>query len=195
MTTRYKTQAFIFGKNDVNEFDRIFSVFTDEFGRLDIFAKAIRKGVSKLRSGIDTFYFSEIEFIQGKRRKTLTDAVIIEKLKNIGKNPLKFKIGHNIGEILSSFIIGEERDKDIFKLLKETFDRLDKENLTDRQCARLEYYFLWNIISLLGYRPEVEKCSVCNNKLNPESIYFSNKSGGAVCKKCLSDDLKVLIIN
>ena len=82
MTTRYKTRAFVFKKNDVNESDRVFSVFTDDFGRLDIFAKAIRKNVSKLRSGIDIFFFSEIEFIQGKNRKTLTDAVLKDKFNN-----------------------------------------------------------------------------------------------------------------
>ena len=48
MTTRYKTKAFVFKKNERNESDGFFSVFTDGFGRLDIFAKAIRKNASKL---------------------------------------------------------------------------------------------------------------------------------------------------
>ena len=71
MTLKYKTKALVFKKTDRNESDRVFSVFTENFGRLDIFAKAIRKNVSKLRSGIDIFFISDIEFIQGKNRKTL----------------------------------------------------------------------------------------------------------------------------
>lgn len=43
MTVHYKTKGFVFKKNDANESNRIFSIFTADFGRLDIFAKAIRK--------------------------------------------------------------------------------------------------------------------------------------------------------
>ena len=83
MTTQYKTRAFVFKKNDRNESDRMFSVFTDEFGKLDIFAKAIRKINSKLRKDFDIFYFSDIEFVQGKNVKTLIDAARIKKFSEI----------------------------------------------------------------------------------------------------------------
>src|SRR3989344_4937084 len=127
MTTRYKTRAFVFKKNDINESDRFFSVFTDDFGRLDIFAKAIRKNASKLRSGIDIFFISEIEFIQGKSKKTLTDATIIEKFDNVWQDLEKFKIANKIGEILDNFIKGEEKDEEIFSLLNEVMEKLNSQ--------------------------------------------------------------------
>lgn len=188
MTTRYKTQALVFRKNNSNESDRIFSVFSDDFGRLDIFAKAIRKTVSKLRGGIDIFFMSEIEFIQGKNRKTLTDAVALEKFNNVSQDLERFQTANGIGEVLDNFIKGEEKDKDIFNLLNETFIKLNDRNLKTKKCALAYYYFLWNALFLLGYCPEVEKCNICQGKLNPYNIYFSNKSGGIICKKCLSQD-------
>ena len=195
MTTRYKTQAFVFGKSDINESDRVFSVFTDDFGRLNIFAKAIRKTVSKLRSGIDTFFMSEIEFIQGKSRKTLTDAVIIEKFENIYQDLEKFKIASRIGEILDDFIRGEEKDKDIFNLINEAFHRLNGCNLDAKKYSLVYYYFLWNALSLFGYRPEVQRCNICHEKFNPYNIYFSNKLGGIICKRCLAQDSSALKIS
>ncbi|OGZ91767.1 MAG: hypothetical protein A2599_01815 [Candidatus Staskawiczbacteria bacterium RIFOXYD1_FULL_39_28] len=72
MTTKHRTRGFVFKKTDVAEADRIFSVVTEDFGRLEIRGKAIRKINSKLRAGVDLFCFSEIEFIQGKNNKTLT---------------------------------------------------------------------------------------------------------------------------
>jgi len=184
MTTHYKTRAFVFKKNDRNEADRIFSVFTDDFGRLDIFAKAIRKNASKLRSGIDTFFMSDIEFIQGKSRKTLTDASIIKKFGNISKDPKKFKIASKISEILDSFIRGEEKDKEIFDLIEDTFCKLSDSTPKNNKDVLLYYYFLWNALSILGYRPEVEKCNACQQKLDPQNIYFSDKSAGTICKNC-----------
>jgi len=202
MTIRYKTRAFVFKKNNINESDRIFSVFTDDFGRLDIFAKAIRKNASKLRSGIDIFFMSEIEFIQGKNKKTLTDAAIIEKFDNICQDSEKFKIANRIGEILDNFIKGEEKDEDMFNLLNETFSKLNNFqfplNSAELQRAKssgsisnfqlLYYYFVWNALSLLGYHSEVQRCASCNDKLIPYNIHFSSKEGGIICKKCLSKD-------
>ena len=116
MATRYKTKAVVFKKSDRNEADRIFSVFTDDFGRLDIFAKAIRKTASKLRSGMDVFSVSEIEFIQGKNRKTLVDAIKVERFDNLFHDLEKFKVADKIGEILNDFIKGEEKDRAVFDL-------------------------------------------------------------------------------
>jgi DNA repair protein RecO (recombination protein O) len=195
MTTKYKTKAFIFKKNNINDSDRVFSVFTNEFGRLDIFAKAIRKNTSKLRSGIDTFFMSDIEFIQGKRRKTLTDAAIIEKFNNITGDLERFKTASEIGEILDNFIKGEQKDEKIFNLLNETFSKLNDNNLKSKKCAMVYYYFLWNALSLFGYCPEVHKCNTCSEKLNPYNIYFSEKSGGIICGKCLRQDVSAKKIN
>jgi len=188
MTTRYATKAFVFSKKDVNESDRSFSVFTDDFGRLDIFAKAIRKNASKLRSGIDIFFMSDIEFVQGKRKKTLTDATVIEKFRNISQDTERFKIANKIGDVLDNFIKGEEKDEGLFNLLSEIFCKLDDCNLNIRKSFLLYYYFLWNAFSLLGYRPEVQKCNICRGKINPFNIYFSYKLGGTVCDGCAGSE-------
>lgn len=188
MTTHYKTRAFVFKKININESDRNFSVFTDDFGRLDIYAKAIRKNASKLRSGIDIFFLSEVEFIQGKNRKTLTDAVIIEKFNNITQDLARFKVANGVVEILDNFIKGQEKDEDIFNLVKDTFTKLNNYTLYPIPYPIIYYYFLWNMLSLLGYRPEAQKCNVCQGQIDPYNIYFSNKLGGIICKKCLEQD-------
>jgi len=146
MTTRYKTKAFIFKKNDVNEADRMFSLFTDNFGRLDIFAKAIRKTPSKLRGGIDLFFISEIEFIQGKNRKTLTGASVVKKFDFIYQDLERFKVANQIAEILDNFIKGQEKDIEIFGLLNEVFGQLDNKTFNSQKSSLLYYYFLWNIL-------------------------------------------------
>ncbi len=90
MALHYRTCGFVIKKNDIAEADRIFTVFSQDFGKIKILGKAIRKITSKLKSGIDTFYLSEIEFIQGKTYKTLTDSVVLEKFENIKKNYICF---------------------------------------------------------------------------------------------------------
>lgn len=185
MTLRHRTEGFIFKKKDRLEADRIFSVFTKDFGRIEIFAKAIRKINSKLRGNIETFSLSEVEFIQGKNRKTLTDALLIEKFKNIENVPEKMEVAYRISDVLDNFIRGEEKDDNVFNLLDDVFNKLN--NLFPPSFSRQELvyaYFFWNFISVLGYSPELSKCPVCIKELNPDSLYFSNKEGGIICKNC-----------
>ena len=196
MTVKYKTKGFIFKKSDTGESDSFFSVFTKDFGKLYLKAKAIRKITSKLRPDVDMFCLSEIEFIQGKNSKTLTDAQLLEKFENLTQDLEKFRIANKIGEVLDNFIKGEEKDEAIFSLINGTFTKLNNytsfepegpqslNGLNPKLYTLIYYYFLWNFLYLLGYKPEVNKCNTCHEKLTPYNVYFSNKSGGIICGSC-----------
>ena len=185
MTVHYRTKGFVFKKEDRVEANRSFSVFTEDYGRVEIVGKAIRKINSKLRAGIDLFNFSEIEFIQGKNNKTLTDAVLIDKF-SINDNLRKIKIAHRISDIMDNFLKGQEKDTGTFELIKEVFLILDEKNIKNQ--IFVYFYFLWNFLDLQGYKSEADVCAVCSGKLNPYSVYFSNKEGGVICKECLGFD-------
>ncbi len=182
MTVHYKTQGFIFKKEDRAEADRVFSVFTQDFGRLEITGKAIRKISSKLRGGIELFYVCDIEFIQGKHKKTLTDAKAVEKFSAIMVSPEKYEVACRISDLVSNFIKGEEKDDDIFGLLVTSFKLLNDSG----HCLLIYYYFFWNFMAVLGYAPELSKCAKCSREIQPENVYFSNKEGGTVCSQCFT---------
>ena len=195
MTTYYRTRGFVFKKDDRSEADKIFSIFTEDFGKIEIRARAVRKITSKLRGGIDKFCLSEIEFIQGKNHKTLTDSVAIEKFKGITQNLEKLMISNKIAELLNSFIKGQEKDQKLWSLISDIFQKLDKHKRDDNNQQLLYNYFFWNFFSELGYMPEIQKCAKCYEKLNPYNLYFSNKEGGIICKKCFGSDNKSQKIN
>ena len=65
MFTHYRTKGIILQKTDRGETDRLFTFYTKDFGKLDLLARAERKITSKLRGGLELFYLSEVEFIQG----------------------------------------------------------------------------------------------------------------------------------
>ena len=180
----YRTRGFVFKKSERGEADRVFTIFTEDFGRLEILAKAIRKINSKLRSGIDLFCFSEIEFIQGKAHKTLTDAIPLKKFENTKKDFKKLKIAFKISETLDDFLKFEEREQTIWNLIAETFSRLDKHPLPTTHHSLIYYYFFWNFLSILGYKPELFHCAVCQDKLTPNVLCFHFKEGGAICQNC-----------
>ncbi len=195
MALHYRTCGFVIKKNDIAEADRIFTVFSQDFGKIKILGKAIRKITSKLKSGIDTFYLSEIEFIQGKTYKTLTDSVVLEKFENIKKNLTKLKIIHKIAGSLDGLLGVEEKDEKLWDLINETFGKLEDYSLLVKNYPLIYYYFLWNFFSILGYKPELFYCVVCQKKLNPNTLYFSSNEAGVVCNLCINKTKKPKRIN
>ncbi len=184
MAIHYRTQGFILQKTDRGEADRIFTIYTKDFGKLEILVKAERKIKSKLKGGLGLFCLSEIEFIQGKTHKTLTDAILTKNFPNLRKSLERLPIAYKISEILDNLIKGQESDEQIWNLLKETCQRLDNQQLTINNQQLLYQYFLWNLFSILGYQPELYNCSICQKKLTPEKLYFDPKQGGIVCDNC-----------
>ena len=140
MFLRHRTQGIILEKEDYKEADQFFTVYTKDFGKIRILGKGIRKISSKLRSGMDVFYFSEIEFIQGRNYKTLVDAVLIDKFKNIRTDLEKTVIAYKILEVFDELIRGEEKDKKAWDLLSQSLKYLDD----GKEQRMVYYYFFWN---------------------------------------------------
>ncbi|MDO8530171.1 MAG: DNA repair protein RecO [bacterium] len=180
MSIVYATEGFIFKKEDRLETDRVFSVFTKEFGRVEIFGKAIRKVTSKLRSGTEIFSYVYIEFIQGKNKKTLTEAITLEKFKSLPVTSEKFEVAYRISSLVDVFVTGEQTDESILKLLMISFRQLNSSN----KNILVYYYFFWNFISVLGHKPELSTCVMCQGDLTPANLFFSYVEGGTVCATC-----------
>lgn len=203
MRLHYRTKGFIFKKEERGEASRVFKVFTEDYGKLEIYGKSIRKIASKLKGGIEIFCLSEVEFIEGKTHKTLTDASFVKKFKGIAESPGKYRIAEKISKNLDNFLKGQEKDDELFFLIMEAFKELDEAPLRKDYCSLIYYCFLWNFFAHLGYKPEISKCVSCGAKLNPYGLYFSCKEGGILCKPCSgreksiklnSDALKILRI-
>ena len=195
MFIRYRTSGIFLEKEDKREADRLFTVYTKDFGKIKVLAKAIRKINSKLRSGTELFYLSEIEFVQGKIYKTLIDVVLIDNFKNIRSDLNKIEIVFQIAELLDKLILEQEKDEQIWNLLNETFYKLNNLSLSS---SLLYYYFFWNLISILGYKPNLYNCLVCQNKLEPFDFYLNSEQGGIICENCVRNiknelDLKKMI--
>jgi len=164
MFTHYRTQGFILKKEERGEADRIFTIYTKDFGKLEILGKAIRKIRSKLRGGVELFYLSEIEFIQGKTHKTLTDAILIKSFPNIRKDLERLSIACRVAEALDNLVGGEEKDEQIWQLLSESFEKLSTIN--NGRSSVIYDYFFWNLVSVLGYQPELKNFSICGKKIS-----------------------------
>lgn len=181
MAIHYRTLGFVLGKNDRGESDQLLTIYTKEYGKIEILGKAIRKIKSKLRSSVDIFYLSEIEFIQGKAYKTLTDSMLVNRFQNIKDDLAKLAIAGKIAKTLDRLVIGQERDEKTWDLLKEVFNKLNTLKSGPAECGSesdiIYYYFVWNLLSILGYRVDLYHCAVCRKKLLPTKLFYLAERG------------------
>jgi len=166
MAVHYRTQGLIIKKIDRGEADQLLTIYSKDFGKLKVLGRAVRKIKSKLRGGADLFYLSEIEFIQGKTYKTLTDTALINGSFNIRRDLTKLSIAYQIADVLDSLVPEEQKDEDIWQLLSGTFFKLNDCQWSSTKHQLLYYYFFWNLVSLLGYGPEVGPESFCGRKID-----------------------------
>jgi len=195
MFIHYRTLGLILKKEDRGETDRLFVFFTRDFGKIEILAKAERKIQSKLRVGLEIFNLADVEFIQGKTYKTLTDIYLIESFRNIKQDLGRLKTAYKIGEVLDKLVKGEEEDKEIWRLSIDSFKKLDSPAFLKDNYFLIYYFFIWNLFSILGYTPEIYSCSICQKKLYPGKLYFSPSEGGVICSTCSGKIKKFKLVN
>lgn len=186
MAIYYKTKGFALKKKNWFEADQVLTIYTEDFGKLNILGRAIRKIKSKLRAGTEFFSGLEIEFIQGRIGKTLTDAVSARKFKNIRGDLKKIEVVNQINAITDSLVKGQEKDAEIWILLNQVFEELNKTGLENKnyRVELVYYYFFWNLVSLLGYQINLYNCASCGTKLVPEKLYFDFLDKGIICQHC-----------
>ncbi|MBI2577683.1 MAG: DNA repair protein RecO [Candidatus Wildermuthbacteria bacterium] len=184
MTNYYKTPGIIIKSREYGEADRIFTVFTKEFGKLSLWAISQRKIASKLRGGLALFSVLEIEFVQGKSKRILTDAMTMASVMGIQKDLRKLQVGWKIMSLVDLLIHEEGGDSRVWHLLQDSFRVLNKYEKGDPSIGSLYQYFAWNLLSLLGYRPHLAGCIYCKQPPGEIAMYFLFSRGGLLCERC-----------
>lgn len=181
MKTHFRTKGIFLKENPHREADYFFTIYTKEYGIISVLGKSIRKINSKLRGGAQLFYLSEVEFIEGSNYKILIDSSSISRFKNILNDLNRLGVAYRISEVAINFLREEEEDKALWDLFIQSFNGLNNKKINPNI---LFFFFLWNFLSLLGYRPQLKNCPRCGKKLKPEGLVFNFKAGGVVCKEC-----------
>jgi DNA repair protein RecO (recombination protein O) len=155
MSSHFRTQGIVLQKQDRGEADRVFIVFTKDFGKLQLRAVSERKITSKLRSGLELFFFSEIAFIQGKAYKTITDVALQERYRELRADIMSMRVVYRLAEIADEILKDQERDENIWNLFQETLVFFNRSNLSTKERNLAAYYFLWNLLTYIGYGPSL----------------------------------------
>jgi DNA repair protein RecO (recombination protein O) len=179
------TRAIILNSQAYRENDSLVSVYTLEFGRLDLLARGTKKLTSKMSGHLEPLNSVDLMIIPGRGFDYIGGVLTRHSHLNIREDLNKLYFVGQIIALFSSLVRGGEKDEQLFFLLETYLERIDLEPDFNKEKGSLFYIrFALSFLTELGYQPEMSACLVCGQKLQAGANYFDLKNGGVICELC-----------
>jgi DNA repair protein RecO (recombination protein O) len=179
----YSTEAIIIRKTKLGEADTILTLFTPGLGKIQGFARSLRKPKSKMAGHLELLTYSTVSFSRGRGTlDTIVGAQTINSFLPIKDDLWLMSCGLYISELVNQFTAEHQEHEDIFKLTLETLESLPAAENKDL----LMRYFELHLLENAGYRPQLRECVACHKQLEPVKNYFNPLGGGMLCPECAS---------
>jgi DNA repair protein RecO (recombination protein O) len=173
----FRTEAIILKRRDFGEADRLLTVLTPRFGKLDVIAKGARKPTSTKTGHVELFTRVDLLVHRGRDLGIAVQAEMQNPWQALREDLGRGAYASYVAELLDRFTaIGDEDLADLFILLDQTMQNLCQDD-DPRLAVR---YFEVRLLDAVGFRPELNECVVSREPIEPEDQYFSYADGGVV---------------
>ncbi len=124
----YKTHGIILKKTDLNDTDRLLTIYTEKFGKILVRAKGIGRKESKLKSLIEPFNIYEFSLAKSKSIDVLAGSWPIKEFIYLRQNLENLSLAIYFSELVDKLVIEPERDDKIWTFLVRAFGYLDQQS-------------------------------------------------------------------
>ncbi len=125
MYQKYQTEALVLRSYERSEADRVFALFTREFGFIWARASAVRRETSRMRYALQTGARANISLVRGNREWRLAGASALSHIDT--KNKSGTAAFARISQLLERLTAGEEVNQYLFGTLVEAHEALMRE--------------------------------------------------------------------
>jgi len=181
---KYNTQAIVLKNIKYKDSDKIFTLFTKDFGKISAIGRGVRKISSKRAGNLDTLNLVLISIYESDNGiRNIEEVKTLESFKNLKKDLKKSMKAYYIMELIYKSTEEDESVPRIFELLIKSLKALEKNNYEGNLFV---CYFEMNLMKLLGYQLTVDKCHKCERVLDDswKKYTFNVENGGVECERC-----------
>ena len=143
----YKTEGIIIKNSNLGEFDKLITVYTQDFGKLIIKGKAVRKNQAKLKGHLELFLYSHLMIAPGRGFDIITGAETIESFPYLHQSLPFLFVAYYFSELIDKLVAGPEKDEQIWQLLLGSFNQLNQE----QEVKPIISGFESKLLEFLGY--------------------------------------------
>ena len=183
----YQAHVVILKQSKFGEFDKVLTIYSSEFGKLRTVARGACRPGSRLGGNVEPLTYSLLMLAKGRNLDIVTQSQCIDGFAALKTDLWRTSCALYILDLVDSFTVQNNVNKDIFNLLIKTLHHLGEK---DDDGEILLRYFELNLLHYLGYRPQLYRCIICNTLLRSVLNYFNPGLGGVVCPSCRENNFE-----
>ncbi len=134
----YKTEGIILKSADWGDLDRLLTIYTRGYGKIQARAISARKKESKLNGWLQSFTFGQFLLAKSKTIDIITDLSVINSYNYLHANLEILGYAFYFSELIDKLIPAPERDENVWRLVNRVFEVLNSPHpsLKIREGAR-----------------------------------------------------------
>lgn len=176
--------------------DKILHALSKNNGKIQVLSRGCRKNKSSLMNISQIMAYSRCQLYVSRDMHILNDGELIDNFYNIRSKIIAFLHVSYILELLNYISQENEVDSKVFDMTIKLFQILNHIEEDENKIENIISMYEFKLISILGYRPQIKECILCEEKLNNKSLYsFNIKEGGIQCIRCIHNNDFVNINN
>ena len=173
----FRTPAIILKRRTFGESDRLLTVLTADYGKLDVIAKGARKPTSTKTGHVELFTKVDMLVNRGRNLDIAAQVEMTEPFLPLREDLQRGAYANYAAELLDRFtMLGEDDFQSLFTLIEQTFERL----CHDDDIRLIIRYYELRLLDIAGFRPELNRCVLSGEAIQPEDQFFSFTEGGVV---------------
>lgn len=180
----YSAESIVLRTRNFEEADRVVSLYTKEYGKVEAVARGARRPRNRLVGAMQPFTHARVFLFHGRGLDSISQCEIREPFAVIREDLVLVAYGSYIAELVDRVVEEREQNEELFTLLLDTLGVL-ASGCSPELCTR---FFELRLMSVAGYRPQVGTCLVCAGAPDGTDAVFSAMSGGLLCGRCAGRD-------
>lgn len=143
----FKTEGIIIKRRNNGEADRIVTIFTKLYGKIQVKAVGVRRVTSRRSPHIELLNYTTIAVYKGKNLPILIEAQTIRDYASLKNNLMMVGVAYHLCELVDSLCAENQENANAFSLFLQTLNDLSK----GEDAKQTVHFFEKNLLAHLGF--------------------------------------------
>ena len=182
----HTAEAIVLRRYPFRETSVTLSCLTDQFGKIKGLVKGLRTHPNRYRSAMEPLTVNRIVFYDTRASSLhlISQCDLLDPLEALQHDLDVARLAALCVEIVDTVVPAEEPQPAVYRLLKQTLERL-AVGAGARSAVRI--HFILRLLKLAGFHPQLNECAGCSAPVDTAG-YWSAREGGLLCPNCLHRD-------
>ena len=182
----YKIEGAILRTTDFGDSNRVVTIYTKNFGKIEVNAYGCRRAKNPLSGALQMFNLISAEINQSAKVDSIKEADVIKFYPNLTADVEKMAYASLFFEVVNRMTLPKFPEVGIYDLILKTLPALDERN------ARIAALIgICQFMEFSGEQLNFFHCVHCGSEIKTDAA-ISLTDGGAVCMNCVDSAKNIL---